>query len=460
MLWGGRFTESLKDSAMRFSSSLDIDIQLYEEDILCSTAHAKMLNQIGILNDSELELIVSGLAKIKNELAGNTWIPSKDEFEDIHSAIESRLFSIIGDAAGKLHTGRSRNDQVITDVRLWTKKSLKNILNTITLTQKAFLKIAEGNEETIIPGYTHLQRAQPISLAFHMLAYVEMLERDYKRINFVLSESDVSPLGSGALAGSTLPLNREYTAEQLGFSTVSGNALDSVSDRDFILDSLNACSVGMIHLSRFAEEIIIWTSAEWNMATLSDSVSTGSSLMPQKKNPDLAELLRGKTSSVIGNDMSMKSLMKGLPLSYNRDLQEDKVLLFNSCATYFDALSITSLILENIKFNTSKFAEQMNGDFILATDIADWLVLEGVPFRSAHHAAGEVVKYCESISKKLNQLSVEELKNINPAFDEKVLEVFDITKSLHRKKTIGSPNPEMVKGEIVNWFSVLKARGL
>lgn len=454
-LWGGRFTSELNDTALKYSSSIEFDSLLFDEDIAGSIAHASMLKKIGILNDFEYKQIADGLETIRKEYSEGNWKPGKDEFEDIHSAVESKLTSYIGEAAGKLHTGRSRNDQVVTDVRLWAKKHSSLIMQAIRQTQSVLVALAADTTEVIIPGYTHMQQAQAVSLAFHLLAYVEMLERDYRRFTFVFEESDRSPLGSGALAGSTIPLDRFHTAEALGFGSITRNALDAVSDRDFIIDFVHSCSVGMLHLSRFAEEIIIWSSQEWNFIKPGDAVSTGSSLMPQKKNPDLAELLRGKTARVLGQDMALKTLIKGLPLSYNRDLQEDKEPLFNSAQTYYDSLCIAQLILQNCSLQPDRFNQELEGSFIFSTDLADWLVLHEVPFRKAHHIVGEIVSYCEKNDKQMNQLTLTELLTFDSHFNESVFSVFNLAASLKRKVTLGSPNPDLVKEEIAGWKIII-----
>ncbi len=452
MLWGGRFQEELNAKALKFSSSLKVDINLIEEDISGSKAHALMLAKVKIISKNEAQKIVSGLEKILKEWKNKTWNPDPEKFEDIHSAIESKLFELIGDTAGKLHTGRSRNDQVATDLRLWIKKACDELTKLAKDLQLTLLKIADKNTGTIIPGYTHLQRAQPVSLAFHLLAYVEMLERDKDRFIFVKKSADFSPLGSGALAGSTLPLDRNFTSRQLGFKAPTANALDSVSDRDFILDFLNACSIGMMHLSRLSEEIIIWSTAEWNFLKLGDAFTTGSSLMPQKKNPDPAELIRGKTGKVYGNYISLAAAMKSLPLSYSRDLQEDKEPMFDSYFTYGASLEIMSDMLKSAKFNKDRFASSagggLKGDFLLATDLADWLVLKKIPFREAHHITGEIVKKLEAEEKNFNSVTLEFLQSIHPAFDKTALKVLEVEDSLKNKKTPGSPNPEFVKQNI------------
>ena len=455
MLWGGRFTEKLNDTAMEFSSSLSFDTNLIEEDILVSLAHSEMLATIGILTKEEFKSISEGLSTIKKEFFAGKWNPDALEFEDIHSAIESRLGELIGATAGKLHTGRSRNDQVATGFRLWTKKAITNLSEQLSIFQQALLALSEIHTETIMPGYTHLQRAQPISFAFHLLAYVEMLERDKTRLQFVLTETDSSPLGCGALAGSTLPLDRNITTEKLGFSKPSSNALDAISDRDFVLDFLNACNVGMMHISRLSEELILWSTSEFNFIKLGDAFTTGSSLMPQKKNPDMAELSRGKTGRVYGNYTAIATMMKGLPLSYNRDMQEDKEPMFDSFKNYSQALSMMTGMISTLSVNENRFVEELEGDFLFATELAEWLVIKGVTFRESHHIVGEVVKVAEENNAKLHQLSIEQLQNINSIFDETALEVFTVDGALYRKKTYGSPNPDMVRAEIEKWVNLL-----
>jgi argininosuccinate lyase len=451
MLWGGRFKKNLDKNALKFSSSLKFDINLILEDIEGSIAHAEMLFSINILSKNEKEKIISGLAQIKNEWLDEKWTPDENIFEDIHSAVEARLFELIGETAGKLHTGRSRNDQVATDIKLWLKKVANELTNSAKNLQKVLINISKENIDTIIPGYTHLQRAQPISLAFHLLAYVEMLERDKKRLKYFQEFLNESPLGSGALAGSTLPLDRDETAKKLGFQSPTANALDSVSDRDHLIDYLNICSIGMMHLSRLCEEIIIWSSSEWNFIKLLDEFTTGSSLMPQKKNPDLAELIRGKSGRVFGNYISLITTLKGMPLSYNRDLQEDKEPLFDSHFSYRNSLDIISDMLASAEFNKERFIEELKGDFSLATDLADWLVLKGIPFRKAHELIGKIVSKLESEQKNFSDADLHFLKEIDDIFDETALECLMIESSLERKKTIGSPNPKFVAEQIKKW---------
>jgi argininosuccinate lyase len=455
MLWGGRFEEKLDKISLEFSSSLSEDIRLIKEEISCGKAYAEMLTKIGILSEDELNQITSAFTTIETEWENNKWIPDPKEFEDIHSAIETRLYELIGNTAGKLRAGRSRNDQVVTSLRLWIKKSSLEIINLLKDLQGSFVNKAEQSTDIIIPGYTHTQQAQPVSLAHYLLAYVEMFERDKERFSAVIKEADNMPLGAGALAGSTLPLDINFLKEKLGFSSVCGNSMDAVSDRDFVLDFLNSCSVGMMHLSRHCEELIMWSSAEWNFIKIGDAFTTGSSLMPQKKNPDIAELIRGKAARVFANYQSVITLMKGLPLTYNRDMQEDKPPVFNSSSVYADSLKLMKGMFETIAFDNTHLYEKMKKSTILATDGADWLVLKGVPFREAHEIIGALVKYCLKMGKGLEELNLEELKVINSVFEESVLEVFKLESALTRKQTPGSPHPEFVKLQITKWKQVL-----
>ncbi len=456
MLWGSRFEKKFDDTAMEFSSSLSFDINLIEWDIKVSKAHANMLNKIGILTSDENEKIQKGLDIILFKHNDKTWIPDAAKFEDIHSAIENELTTIVGNVGKKLHTARSRNDQVITDVRLWIKNSCQLLLTSLSKLQISLIKLAEPNTKTLMPGYTHLQRAQPISLAFHLLAYVEMLERDKKRMLFSFNEADECILGSGALAGSTIKLDREMVAEQLNFNSVSQNALDSVSNRDFIIDFLNACNIAMMHLSRFSEELIHWSSYEWNFIKLGDQFTTGSSLMPQKQNPDIPELIRGKSGRVYGNYFALLTILKSLPLSYNRDLQEDKEGMFDSFKTLNDSLIMMSALIDSIEVKKKRFVEEIDGSFMLATDLADYLVTKGIAFREAHNILGKIVKFATEGNKKLNQITVEEYKTFNEVFEEDVYKYLSADTCLENKKTIGSPNPQMVVDSINKRIEKLK----
>ena len=455
MLWGSRFKTKLNGSAMEFSSSLPVDINLIEEDLLVNKAHTEMLEQIGIISHDEMKSIINGLKTIHKEFEDGSWKPNAEKYEDIHSAIEGRLFELIGDAAGKLHTGRSRNDQVATDLRLWLKKAITNIISSLNNFQITLIDLSENNIKTIMPGYTHLQRAQPVSLTFHLLAYVEMLERDKKRFDFAFKQADVSPLGAGSIAGSTLPIDPEFTSWKLGFEKYFSNAMDAISDRDFVIDFINSCVVGQIHLSRLSEELILWSTAEWKFVRISDEYSTGSSLMPQKKNPDMAELIRGRSGKVLGNYVNIVSVLKALPLSYNRDLQEDKEPVFSSFTTYINSLNILNNIIATIEINKERFTNELKGDYFLSTDLVDWLVLQGISFRESHRIVGELVKYLESSEKDFSKLTLEEMKKINPIFNEEALEYLNLEKSLGRKQSQGSPNPEMIKDQLKKWKSKL-----
>ncbi len=455
MLWGSWFNKSFDSNALEFSSSLSFDIHLIEWDVKVSKAHANMLSKIGILTVEENGQIQKGLDLIFFKYKDGTWKPNDNKFEDIHSAIEEELTQIIGEVGKKLHTGRSRNDQVATDVRLWLKNSTQELITSITNLQKSLVYQAKEHINTVMPGYTHLQRAQPISFAFHLLAYVEMFERDKQRFKFSFQQADECILGSGALAGSTIELDRNQTAKELGFSAVSSNALDSVSNRDFILDFLHSCNLGMLHLSRFSEEIILWTSYEWNFLKLGDEFTTGSSLMPQKQNPDLAELIRGKNGRVFGHYLALLTTIKSLPLSYNRDLQEDKEGMFDSFFTLFDSVNLMSEMVKSFQVNKDRFTKEIDGSFMLATDLADYLVKKGISFREAHNILGKIVKFATDESKKLNELKISDYKNLSEVFEEDVYEYLSSETCLQNKKTYGSPNPQMVNASIVSWIEKL-----
>lgn len=455
MLWGGRFKENLDDKALKFSSSLNIDKRLFFEDIKGSIAHAAMLSKSKIISKADSDLIINGLKKIEANYKSGLLNFDNLNFEDIHSAIEAELYKQIGETAGKLHTGRSRNDQVLTALKLYLKKAILQIEREIKKFQLTLLKIAEKHTETIIPGYTHLQRAQIISLAFHLLAYVHMLQRDKERFSFCKTAINLNPLGSSALAGSTLPLNRNFTTKQLGFNKPTPNTLDTVSDRDFLLDFLNAISISFMHLSRFAEEIILWNSTEWNFIQLSDKYTTGSSLMPQKKNPDMAELIRGKCGRVYSNYISLAVTLKGLPLSYNRDLQEDKEPIFDSLDTYLNSIVILNDMLKTAKFNINRFKDELIGSSIFATDLADYLVKKGLPFRKSHEIVGKLIKLSEEKNIKLNNIPLSEYKTFSPLFEKNVYDLFDINKCLYNKVTYGSPNPKLVLKEIIELKKII-----
>ncbi len=420
--WSQRFESAIVPAIARFNASIGFDIELIEYDITGSVAHAKMLAHTGIISAEEGEQLVAGLEQIRQEYREGQFNPGI-EAEDVHFAVERRLTEIVGDVGKKLHTARSRNDQVGTDTRLYLRDRIEQIRAQVREFQGILLDIAESNVETLIPGYTHLQRAQPVSLAHHLLAYFEMLQRDWERLGETYQRTNISPLGCGALAGTTFPIDRHYTASLLNFGGVYANSLDGVSDRDFAIEFLCAASLIMVHLSRLAEEIILWASEEFSFVTLSDSCATGSSIMPQKKNPDVPELVRGKTGRVCGHLQAMLMLMKGLPLAYNKDLQEDKEALFDTVKTVKACLEAMSILLrEGMEFRTQRLAAAVESDFSNATDVADYLASRGVPFREAYNLVGKVVKTCLAGGKLLKDLSLQEWQELHPAFEKDIYE--------------------------------------
>ncbi len=414
--WSQRFESALHPAIALFNASIGFDIQLIEYDLTGSQAHAQMLAHTGIISLQEGEQLVAGLEQIRQEYRQGQFQPGIDA-EDVHFAVERRLTEIVGDVGKKLHTARSRNDQVGTDTRLYLRDQIQQIQQYLRDFQRVLLEIAEQNVETLIPGYTHLQRAQPLSLAHHLLAYFQMAQRDWERLGDVYRRVNISPLGCGALAGTTFPIDRHYTAELLHFDGIYANSLDGVSDRDFAVEFLCAASLIMVHLSRLSEEMILWASEEFRFVTLKDSCATGSSIMPQKKNPDVPELVRGKTGRVFGHLQAMLVIMKGLPLAYNKDLQEDKEGLFDSVNTVKACLeAMTILLREGLEFRTQRLAEAVTEDFSNATDVADYLAARGVPFREAYNLVGKVVKTSIAAGKLLKDLTLEEWQQLHPAF--------------------------------------------
>lgn len=443
--WSQRFESSLHPAIARFNASISFDIELIEYDLTGSVAHAKMLAKCGIISPKEGEELVAGLEQIRQEYRQGFFKPGI-EAEDVHFAVEKRLTEIAGDVGKKLHTARSRNDQVGTDTRLYLRDQIEQIREQLKEFQGVLLSIAEPNVETLIPGYTHLQRAQPLSLAHHLLAYVEMANRDWERLGDVYKRVNISPLGSGALAGTTFPIDRHYTAELLNFSSVYGNSLDGVSDRDFAIEFLCAASLIMVHLSRLAEEIILWSSQEFGFISLNDSCATGSSIMPQKKNPDVPELVRGKAGRVFGHLQALLVLMKGLPLAYNKDLQDDKEALFDSVKTVKACLeAMTILMGEGIEFKNARLATAVTEDFSNATDVADYLAARGVPFREAYNLVGKVVKTCLAEGKLLKDLSIEEWKALHPAFETDIYQAIAPHQVVAARNSYGGTGFEPVK---------------
>ncbi|MGB7084657.1 MAG: argininosuccinate lyase [Phormidesmis sp.] len=418
--WSDRFESSLHPAIARFNASIGFDIKLLECDLTGSIAHAKMLAKVGILTDDECEQIISGLETIRQEYRQGQFNPDIDE-EDVHFAVEHRLIELVGAVGKKLHTARSRNDQVGTDLRLYLRDQIVHIREQLKAFQRVLVALAQQNIETLIPGYTHLQRAQPLSLAHHLLAYFEMSQRDWERLGDVLKRVNISPLGSGALAGTTFPIDRHYSAELLGFDDIYHNSLDGVSDRDFAIEFAGAASLIMVHLSRLSEEIILWASEEFAFVTLGDTCSTGSSIMPQKKNPDIPELVRGKTGRVFGHLQGLLVMMKGLPLAYNKDLQEDKEAIFDTASTVSGCLeAITILLQQGITFRPERLNQAVAEDFSNATDVADYLVTKGVPFREAYNLVGKVVKTSLAAGKLLKDLTMAEWQALHPAFEEDI----------------------------------------
>jgi argininosuccinate lyase len=420
--WSQRFETALHPAIVYFNASIGFDIALIEYDITGSVAHAKMLAHTGIITQQEGEKLVTGLEQIRQEYRQGNFNPGIDA-EDVHFAVERRLTEIIGDTGKKLHTARSRNDQVGTDTRLYLREEIQQIRSLIKDFQRALLDIAENNVETLIPGYTHLQRAQPVSLAHHLLAYFQMSQRDWERLGDVQRRVNISPLGCGALAGTTFPIDRHYTAKLLNFDDVYANSLDGVSDRDFAIEFLCAASLIMVHLSRLSEEVILWASEEFGFVTLKDRCATGSSIMPQKKNPDVPELVRGKTGRVFGHLQALLVIMKGLPLAYNKDLQEDKEGLFDAVNTVKACLEAMTIVLrEGMEFRSQRLAEAVTEDFSNATDVADYLAARGVPFREAYNIVGKVVKTSIAAGKLLKDLTLEEWQALHPAIADDIYE--------------------------------------
>ncbi len=450
-VWNNRIKKKTSALFQKVGGSIDIDKRLYKQDIVGSIVHVEMLFKQKIISFKIKNKIIYGLQKIEKEISKNNFDFDK-KYEDIHMNIEKKLFHIIGEEAGYIHTARSRNDQVITDFKIWIKKATKEINANLDKVIKSSLKIAEKNIETIMPGFTHLKNAQPTSFAHYIMAYVEMFSRDKRRFINNLENLNESPLGVAALTGTSFNIDRNYTAKKLGFSHPTNNSIDTVSDRDFVLDFLFSISVCSIHISRIAEELIIWNSDGFNLIHLSDKVVTGSSIMPQKKNPDLLEYLRGKTGSMFGNLFSMLTILKGLPLSYFKDMQDDKEIVFKSYDTLIICLKIFDEILKNISPNKKKMYELADSGFITATDLADYLVKNhSMSFRKAYQKTAEIVNLAEKKKKKLRELKIEELKKIEPKLTNEVLKVFDLKNSINSKKSYGGTSFENIKRMIMKY---------
>ncbi len=442
-LWGGRFSKGTAKTVDQFGASIAFDQKLYKEDIEGSRAHARMLSKIGVLSQKEVDEIMKALSEIE-EAADKGKLSFKEEFEDIHMNIESLLTEKIGYPGKKIHTARSRNDQVAVDNRLYLRSQAREICGLVEELLKTILLLSEKNIDAILPGFTHLQHAQPIRLSFHLMAYFEMFKRDHGRFADCLARMDVLPLGSGAMSGTSYPTDRDFLADELGFSEVSLNALDSVSDRDYLIEFQSAASILMMHFSRFCEELIIWNTSEFGFVEMDDAYSTGSSIMPQKKNPDVAELIRGKTGRVYGNLMGILTVMKSLPLAYNKDMQEDKEGMFDTVETIKSVIPIFNEMLASINFNKEKMLQATKMGFLNATDIADYLVKKGLPFRSAHEIVGRMVLFCTEKNCKIEDLSLEELKSFHQDIEDDLIEVAKIKNCTDSKISAGGTSHKNV----------------
>ena len=455
----GRFAGGPAADVAQFTESISFDYRLWRQDIAGSMAHATMLCEAGLLTPRELRAIIRGLGAIGTEIRAGKFKWRLD-LEDVHMNIEAALTSRVP-AGAKLHTGRSRNDQVALDMRLWLREQISMLWEEVRALQKSMARLGEREREVIIPGYTHLQRAQPVYLAHHLLAYVEMLARDAQRLRQCFTRTNVCPLGSGALAGTTLPLDRELVAALLEFVDEHGrpqltqNSMDAVSDRDFAVEFCSTAALLGVHLSRLAEDLVLWSSAEFNFIRIADAYTTGSSLMPQKKNPDVAELIRGKSGRMIGNLVALLTLLKGLPMTYNRDLQEDKERLFDSVDTVRAAVRLAAAMLDHVKVNRSVCAQAASDPALLATDLADYLVRKGLPFRRAHHAVGALVLLAEQQAKPLNQLSLAELRSVEKCFGPDAPKVFDLKPALAKRALPGAPGTAEVKKQLARWKNLL-----
>jgi len=442
-LWGGRFSKGTAKTVDEFGASIGFDQKLYKEDIAGSRAHAKMLAKIDVLSDEELYAILAALDEIESSIEKGS-ISFMEEFEDIHMNIESLLTERIGYPGKKIHTARSRNDQVAVDNRLYLKARIEEICGLIEELLKTIILLSEKNIDVILPGFTHLQHAQPVRLSFHLMAYFEMFKRDHQRLTDCLDRMDVLPLGSGALSGTTYPTDRDFLAEELGFAKVSLNALDSVSDRDYLIEFQSNASILMMHFSRFCEELIIWNTSEFGFVEMDDAYSTGSSIMPQKKNPDVAELIRGKTGRVYGNLMGILTVMKSLPLAYNKDMQEDKEGLFDTVETLKSVIPIFNEMLATLTFNTNNMMQATKMGFLNATDIADYLVKKGLPFRSAHEVVGRMVLYCTERNCNIEDMSINELQSFHEDIHEDLIDVAKIENCADSKISAGGTSHENV----------------
>ncbi len=457
--WGGRFEEQLNAVAARVNTSVDVDKRLGEDDVRGSIAHVRMLAKTGIVSADDAAKIEAGLRQIGDEIAAGS-MEWKASLEDVHMNIETLLTQRIGEVGGRLHTARSRNDQVSTDMRLWTRAALERVTKKTEALMAVLMVRAERSIDVVMPGYTHLQRAQPVRLAHHLLAWCEMLERDRGRFVDARARLNESPLGAAALAGTTFPIDREMTAKELGFDRPMRNSLDASADRDFLLEALSALSIQAVHLSRIGEELVLWSAQEFGFVVMTDAFTTGSSIMPQKKNPDMAELVRGKAGRVIGDLVSLLVLMKGLPLAYNRDMQEDKRPAFDAFDTIEDCLDVFAGAIATARFDATRMRKALREGFVEATEIADWLAAHGVPFREAHHVAGRLVKRCVDAGKTLPELTLEELKQEHPSFDDSIFRALEPEVAVERRDVIGGPAKKRIADALASLETRLGSYGV
>ncbi|MCG8683610.1 MAG: argininosuccinate lyase [Desulfobacterales bacterium] len=446
-LWGGRFSESTDELVEKFNASIDVDKRLYESDIKGSQAHLKMMASQGIISNNEADTLVDGLNVVKGQI-DNDEIEFTDTLEDIHMHVEDALGKVSGEVARKLHTGRSRNDQVALDVRIYLKEETINVITMLKRLQAALVTLAANHTKTIMPGYTHLQRAQPVLFAHHLMAYYEMFKRDIERLEDSLKRVDVMPLGAAALAGTTFPIDRQHTCDTLGFTRVSENSMDSVSDRDFIMEFISHASICMIHMSRLSEELILWSSSEFSFITISDAFTTGSSIMPQKKNPDVAELVRGKTGRVVGNLVAILTTMKSLPMAYNKDMQEDKEPLFDTVDTLKICTEVYTRMFANIEVHSDNMERACKQGFLNATDFADYLANKGMPFRQAHAVAGKAVAFAITQKKELEELTLEEMTSFSELIEKDIYDFISLEAMIERRNSYGGTGFDNVAGAV------------
>lgn len=454
-LWGGRFTKETDQLVNNFNASISFDQKFYKQDIQGSIAHATMLGRQGIITEEESRQIVAGLSAIRDDIESGA-LEITDEYEDIHTFMEATLIERIGDVGKKLHTGRSRNDQVALDMRLYTRDEVTNVDVEVKELMSVILRIMKDNVETYMPGFTHLQKAQPVTVAHHFGAYFEMFKRDRSRLSDIYKRMNYCPLGAGALAGTTYPLDRNMTASLLNFDGPTLNSMDSVADRDYLIEFLDALSIIMMHLSRFSEEICIWNSNEYKFIELDDAYSTGSSIMPQKKNPDIAELVRGKTGRVYGALMSLLTTMKGIPLAYNKDMQEDKELAFDAFDTVKGCVSLFKGMIDTMRFNPKRMEDSAKHGFTNATDAADYLVKKGVAFRDAHGIVGQLVLHCIDKGIALDDMSLDEFKAISPVFEQDIYEAISLKTCVENRLTLGAPGSKMMEQVIATYETYMK----